>query len=54
MADKATKAEEHYRFAGSRAESRCGNCTYMNPDGTCQQVQGFVLPDHVCDLFERR
>jgi hypothetical protein len=45
-----SKRETNYRPKDKRTE-HCGNCRYMNDDGSCQKVIGMVDPKHVCDLW---
>lgn len=49
---KKFKDQADYRRFDTSKET-CGNCKYMNPDGTCQRVVGKVDKKHVCDLWER-
>lgn len=48
---KKTKAATNYRPATSK---NCGQCTYMNDDGSCDKVKGIVDRRHVCDLFKKK
>ena len=48
---RATKSAVNYRHGS--ITRRCGICTFMLMDGTCQVVQGKVKPNDVCDLFVR-
>lgn len=48
---KVTKAVARYRKATTT--NRCGNCRYMNDDGTCDKVVGIVKPTMVCSLYAR-
>ena len=49
--ERATKRDAAYRHGS--ITRRCGICTFMLMDGTCQIVQGKVKPNDVCDLFVR-
>lgn len=49
---QTSKSEANYRPLDTTSQ-HCGNCTYMNDDGSCQLVLGQVDPEHVCDLWEK-
>jgi broad specificity phosphatase PhoE len=48
---KRAKSSVHYR-AASGSDERCGTCRFMKADGGCWKVEGKVLPNDVCDLWE--
>ena len=50
MSPKATKYEVQYGLATT--DRTCDNCRYMNSDGTCQKVRGYVQPEDVCIKWE--
>lgn len=50
-ARKTTKMIAHYRKANVPGRN-CRECKNMQSDGTCALVQGTVVPDYVCDLFQ--
>jgi broad specificity phosphatase PhoE len=47
---KREKSSVNYRAAPA-AEKRCGNCRYMQSDGSCWKVRGLVDPQYVCELW---
>jgi hypothetical protein len=48
---KQAKAEVNYRRADDRTR-RCGTCRHYEIDGRCDQVEGRVDADDVCDEYE--
>lgn len=46
---KVHREDADYKEATTK--QNCGNCSSMNPDGTCDKVFGLVDPQHVCRLY---
>jgi hypothetical protein len=52
MEEKYTKREVNY--GEGIPQRRCALCTMFREPRSCTAVQGVILPDDVCDIFDRK
>jgi hypothetical protein len=50
--EKYTKRE--VRYGEGIPQRRCALCTMFREPRSCTAVQGIILPDDVCNIFERK
>ena len=49
---KQSKEEVNFRDGNKR--EHCGLCTMYRQPGHCTEVEGYIKPKDLCDLFERK